>query len=83
MFDEKIRHSPKGHKFFAKAKSVDRQGKLYALGLRKGDIVLCHMLNSNSKNPLVDVTIGSKILTISNETEYYYTCLAYEGKENV
>tara|TARA_R110002153_G_scaffold173631_3_gene326443 strand:+ start:12119 stop:12370 length:252 start_codon:yes stop_codon:yes gene_type:complete len=83
MLDETMRHQPKGHKFFAKANSVDRQGKLYALGLRKGDLVLCHMLNSNNENPLVDVTIGGKTLTISDKTEYYYTWLVYKGEESV
>lgn len=83
MFDSKIKNIPKGHKFFAKANSVDRQGKLYALGLRKGDVVLCHMLNSNNENPLVDVNINDKVLTISDKTEYYYTWLVYEEDENV
>ena len=83
MLDANIRNLKKGSKFFAKAYSVDRQGKLYNLGLRKGDLVFCHMLTSDKDKPLVDLTIGDKILTVSSKTEKYYTRLTYEGNQNL
>lgn len=83
MFDANMRGLPKGKKFFAKADSVDRLGKLYALGLRKGELVLCHMLNSDNENPLVDLTINGKTISVSDESEKYYTRLVYEGNQDL
>jgi len=65
MFDANMRYLPKGYRFFAEVHSVDEQGALFSYGLRRGDVVMCHMLNRNHKDPLVDVTINRKVFTVS------------------
>ena len=78
VLDKIIRQQPKGARFLASAHSVDRIGRLYSMGLRKGDLVKCHMLNNFAGEYLVDVEVFDKTLSVSNDTEKYYTRLAYE-----
>ena len=66
MFDANMRYIPKGKRFFAEVSSIAENGSLYGLGLRQGDVVFCHMLNQTPDNPMVDMLIGGRKITVSD-----------------
>ena len=77
MFDANMRYIKRGERFFAEVGSIDKNDKLYAFGLRAGDVVMCHMLNDSPDNPLVDIIICGKIRTTSDSN--YNTWIRYAG----
>ncbi|AFK66706.1 hypothetical protein COPG_00110 [Colwellia phage 9A] len=80
MFDANMSHLPKGFRFFAEVWSGER-GQLKNHGLKSGDMVQCHMLNEDSKNPCVDLLIDGKLLTVQNYKKggSYHDRLVYSG----
>ena len=74
-----MRYIPKGKRFFAEVHSIDEDGKLYGLGLRREDVVMCHMLNDTHKNPMVDISVNGITTTASARGTGYKTWIAYAG----
>lgn len=79
MFDANMRYIPKGVRFFAEVHSVKGNGNAYNLGLRRGDVVMCHMLNNSHKNPCVDITINGTVTTLSSCGTGLGTWIVYAG----
>lgn len=78
MFDANMAHQPRGARFFAEVNIVSY--RLACFGIRRGDVVLCHMLNDGHDNPCVDVHVGGKIKTISAQSESLEYLLTYTGE---
>jgi len=66
MFDANMRYLPKGKKFFAEVFSAGK--RLKKLGVNKGELLLCHMLNESGEDPCVDILVNGKLITISSGT---------------
>lgn len=80
MFDANMRYLPKGKRFFAKVHSCGEGSKWYEFGIRRDDILICHMLNSGNDRPLVDVIVNGKTVTISDKFNSKAFCwMVYEG----
>jgi hypothetical protein len=77
MFDANMSHLPKGHRFFAEVYTVS--DKLKAKGINKGDLILCHMLNSGYENPCVDMLVNGKLLTVSSHQDFCENWFVYTG----
>ena len=77
MFDANMRGIPKGRKFFAEVYSTNK--KLKNLGVSSGDLIYCHMLNSNNENPCVDMMIGGHLTAVANDTDFDEKWLVYAG----
>ena len=76
-------HLPKGKLFFAKVYSCGEESKWYNFGIRKNQMLLCHMLSSTSEDPLVDVLINGKPVTISGEYSNDWCWMVYEGNKDL
>lgn len=81
MFDANMRYIKKGKKFFAEILAIDETGKLYNLGLRQGDAVMCHMLNEGNINPMVDMLInGRRVVVASDQGDFdWIEWIVYAG----
>jgi len=82
MFDANMRHISKGKRFFAEVHSTDQYGDLYSIGLRRGDVVFCHMLNKTNKNPMVDILINGRKVTVSCRGSGVLNWFVYAGNAN-
>lgn len=80
MFDANMSYLPKGKRFFAEVYTVS--DKLQSKGINKGDLILCHMLNSDHENPCVDMLIDGKLLTISSHQDFTENWFVYTGNKD-
>ena len=82
MFDANARHLPKGYKFFSVAHWIQKHDYAYNLGIRQDDVLICHMLNECDRDPIVDVTINGKVVSILSSRLGFCTLLEYAGSLN-
>lgn len=78
MFDANMSYLPKGHRFFAKVYTCS--DKLKSMGIKNGDLIICHMLNEGSEDPCVDMLINNKLFSISGHKDFYDNWFVYEGR---
>lgn len=69
MFDANMRHLPKGMKFFADVWGVKADTILHKAGVRKGDVILCEMLDKDTENPRVKVTLPHTYRQVDSDSE--------------
>jgi hypothetical protein len=80
MFDANASYIPKGRKFFVDVYCVSE--KLKAKGINRGDLIYCHMLNETNKDPLVDMLVNGKMISVcgGSDDEYMDNWFVYAGK---
>lgn len=77
-FDANARYLAKGRRFFAEVHEADPRLRL--LGVKAGDVLACHMLNSTHNDCLIDVYVGDKVVTLSGYGDNSF--LEYAGNIN-
>jgi len=53
--------------------------KLKEKGIVKGELIICHMLNSDHENPCVDMLVNDKLLTVSSHQDFFENWFVYTG----
>ena len=79
MFDANMRYLDKGRTFFAKVHYCSNC-RLYDLGIRGGDILLCEMMTQSEDNPEVKITLDTVDVVVESNEEYAESWLVYEGR---
>lgn len=79
MFDANMRHLSKGKKFFCKVHYCDEHCKSFSLGIRKGDLFLCTMMDEAPENPSVIFHKKSGDVVISDRDDGSKSWIVYEG----
>lgn len=81
MFDANARYLPKGKWFFSKVCYCNEDSKLYRLGVRTGDLLLCKMRDAGHRNPRIKIKLpsGKRVVLRQWDEGYENQWLVYEG----
>ena len=79
MFDANMRYLPKDFDFFCKFHSAREDTRAYSLGIRRGAIVLCTMLDEGHETPDVKMYLPTGDIILNARDDSITAWAVYEG----
>ena len=78
MFDANMRHLPKDYEFFASC-----HGSKKGTNFTMGEVYLCKMLDTDNKNPSIEITNDKgELVVMINNKHSYDKLFIYEGHKD-
>ena len=81
MFDANLRDLPQGYKFFAELKMCKEGSKIYNNGFRKGDVLLCEMMDEPTGTD--ELRDNPTIKIYKNKGKKFFFCKSWEDGEKL